>query len=126
MSFSVRRILRVGRKSSAIVIPSTWMKQLGLKPGDQVKLFFNGNRVSMAPVKEDDLMRGQVAIEGADRVTFAKLKAAFMEGVSNVKLKADYESAVKLVSDLRREVSPSCLLVSLVVSTTHWYFQRFT
>jgi hypothetical protein len=102
------------------------MKQLGLKPGDQVKLFFNGNRVSMAPVKEDDLMRGQVAIEGANRVTFAKLKAAFMEGVSNVKLKADYESAVKLVSDLRREVSPSCLLVSLVVSTTHWYFQRFT
>jgi hypothetical protein len=82
------------------------MKQMGLKPGDQVKLFFNGDRVSMAPVKEDDLMRGQVAIEGADRVTFAKLKAAFMEGVSNVKLKADYESAVKLVSDLRREVSP--------------------
>jgi len=89
LSFNVRRIIRVGRKSSAIVIPSTWMKQLGLKPGDQVKLFFNGNRVSMAPVKEDDFMRGQVAIEGADRVTSAKPKAAFMEGVSNVKLKAD-------------------------------------
>lgn len=111
MSVEVRKVIRVGKQSSAIVMPSTWMKQLGLNPGDQVKLIYDGNRVIMTPVKESELLRGQIMVEGSDKVAFTKLKAAFMEGVVNIKLKASYEEAVKLMSELKKEV-PSVLFVA--------------
>jgi SpoVT / AbrB like domain. len=111
LSVEVRKVIRVGKQSSAIVMPSTWMKQLGLNPGDQVKLIYDGNRVIMTPVKESELLRGQIMVEGSDKVAFTKLKAAFMEGVVNIKLKASYEEAVKLMSELKKEV-PSVLFVA--------------
>lgn|GEM_PF-3507749 len=111
MSVEVRKVIRVGKQSSAIVVPSTWMKQLGLNPGDQVKLIYDGNRVIMTPVKESELLRGQIMVEGSDKVTFTKLKAAFMEGIVNIKLKAEYEEAVKLLTELKKEV-PSVLFVT--------------
>ncbi|MEM0004456.1 MAG: AbrB/MazE/SpoVT family DNA-binding domain-containing protein [Desulfurococcaceae archaeon] len=111
MSVEVRKVIRVGKQSSAIVVPSTWMKQLGLNPGDQVKLIYDGNRVIMTPVKESELLRGQIMVEGSDKVAFTKLKAAFMEGIVNIKLKAEYEEAVKLLTELKKEV-PSVLFVT--------------
>jgi antitoxin component of MazEF toxin-antitoxin module len=111
LSVEVRKVIRVGKQSSAIVVPSTWMKQLGLNPGDQVKLIYDGNRVIMTPVKESELLRGQIMVEGSDKVTFTKLKAAFMEGIVNIKLKAEYEEAVKLLTELKKEV-PSVLFVT--------------
>jgi len=111
LSVEVRKVIRVGKQSSAIVVPSTWMKQLGLNPGDQVKLIYDGNRVIMTPVKESELLRGQIMVEGSDKVAFTKLKAAFMEGIVNIKLKAEYEEAVKLLTELKKEV-PSVLFVT--------------
>jgi len=111
LSIEIRKVIRVGKQSSAVVIPSTWMKQLGVNVGDQVKLIYDGTRVIMTPIKENELLRGQIMIEGTDKIAFAKLIAAFMEGIANIKLKADYEKAVKLLNELKKEV-PSLLFVT--------------
>ncbi|MEM1628014.1 MAG: AbrB/MazE/SpoVT family DNA-binding domain-containing protein [Desulfurococcaceae archaeon] len=111
MSIEVRKVIKVGKQSSAIVIPSTWMSQLGLNIGDQVKLVYDGNRIVITPIKEAELFRGQITIEGADKIALAKLIAAFMEGVATVKFKADYEDAVKLLNELKKEV-PSVIFIA--------------
>lgn len=111
MSVEVRRIFRVGKQSSAVVLPSAWIKQLGLNIGDQVKLTYDGSKITVTPVRENELLRGQVTIEGADEVAYAKLVATFLEGIANVKLKADYESAVKLLRKLKEEI-PSVMYVA--------------
>lgn len=87
------------------------MKQLGVNVGDKVRLVYDGTKVIVTPVKENELLRGQIMIEGADEVALAKLTAAFMEGIANIKLKADYEQAVKLLNELKDQV-PSVLYIA--------------
>lgn len=111
LSVEIRKIIRVGKQSSAIVMPSTWIKHLGLNTGDKVKLVYDGSRIIMTPLKESELLGGQVMIEGSDKVSFAKLIAAFMEGIASIKLKSDYEDAIRLLNELKKEV-PSVIFVA--------------
>lgn len=110
MELVVRKLMRVGSGSSAVVLPSKWVRELGLKRGDQVKLFYDGFRIVISPLKEDELTKGQILIEGADSVALVKLKSAFLEGITNVKLKAGYEDAIKLMQALRVEIPSTIFL----------------
>jgi hypothetical protein len=58
----------------------------------------------MTTVKESKLLRGQIMVEGSDKVAFTKLKADFIEGIVNIKLKAEYEETVKSLTELKKEV----------------------
>ncbi|MEM4717517.1 MAG: AbrB/MazE/SpoVT family DNA-binding domain-containing protein [Desulfurococcaceae archaeon] len=111
MSIEIRKIIKVGKQSSAIVMPSKWIKQLGLNTGDRVKLVYDGSRIIITPIKEGEFLGGQVMIEGSDNVAFAKLIAAFMEGVASIKLKSEYEDAIRLLNDLKKEI-PSIVFVA--------------
>ncbi|MEM0250247.1 MAG: AbrB/MazE/SpoVT family DNA-binding domain-containing protein [Desulfurococcaceae archaeon] len=111
MESETRKIMRIGPRSSAVVLPSKWIRELGLKHGDRVKLFYSGAKIIITPLKEDELARGQIMIEGANTVASAKLKAAFLEGITNIKLKASYDEAIKLLQSLKEEL-PSMVFIA--------------
>jgi len=118
MESEIRKIMRIGSRSNAVILPSKWVRELGLKHGDKVRLFYTGSKILITPIKEDELTRGQIMIEGTDNVASAKLKAAFLEGITNVKLKGDYGEAVKLLQALKGEI-PSMVFVTNPESQYH-------
>lgn len=118
MSVEVRRIIRVGPRSSAVTIPSRWLRALGLKKGSQVVLVFTGSRILVEPLQRDNGLGGQIAVSGSDKAALAKLKAAFLEGISRIVLKSSYEEAVKLMMALREEI-PSVVFIAEPRSTHH-------
>jgi len=46
-----RKVVRVGKTSSGVILPAAWLRYFGIKPGDEVEVVSNGV-VTVKPLKE--------------------------------------------------------------------------
>jgi AbrB family looped-hinge helix DNA binding protein len=54
---------RVGAKGQ-VVIPKSMRDRLGIRPGDEVDFYLDGNTVRVEPVREQPSLRGSLAGRG--------------------------------------------------------------
>lgn len=100
----------VGKGSLAITIPKKWAERLGIKPGSSVSLLFDGSKVLLTPAKDvedfEEIRGINVLIEVEDmELSLRKLIAAYLEGVTKVKVKANYDVVMSLSNTLRENIS---------------------
>jgi len=115
-----RKVIRVGLRSLAITIPKRWASELGLAPGSTVDLYYDGESIAIRPrsVSEGEELSVFVdASEGFERA-LRKIISSFLEGVTRVRVKADYGTALKLFAELRKRI-PSMLTIADPKSSFH-------
>ena len=108
MEHDSRKLIRVGPGSIALTIPKKWASLMGLKTGDVVDIYFDGKKLSAVPrrraVTDESI---QIFIDVTERNVSAavrKLAAAFVEGVTKVRVRCQQETLRKLTAELRRAV----------------------
>lgn len=89
----VRKLIRLGKVSSAVVLPKVWVEAQGLKPGDQVyiRLKEDGTLEIGPAVSPIERLRKQTLIIYADRCGDPNLIArnligAYINGIINLKI----------------------------------------
>ncbi len=115
-----RKVVRVGLRSLAVTIPKRWASELGLEPGSTVDLYFDGESITIkprSPTEGEEVNVFVDASEGIERVV-RKIVSSFLEGVTRVKLKADYATALRVFSELRKHI-PSMLTIADPKSRFH-------
>jgi len=109
MEREVRRVQLVGGHSLSFTIPKRWASILGLTQGDAVEMLFDGSSIVVKPLKRAE-ESGQVNIfvdlaDGFD-ATLLKVVSAYVEDVTNVKVKASYSDVIKLGELLEDVITP--------------------
>lgn len=116
----VKKANIVGRGSLSIVVPKRWADAIGIKPGDRVVLHFDGSKITVTPLPSGERSEDINVLVELDTPTVAirKLVASYVEGVTRVRLKADYEQVLKLSEELKNYVT-SFVLIANPDSSTH-------
>ena len=108
MEHDSRKLIRVGPGSIALTIPKKWVSLMGLRVGDVVDIYFDGKKLSAVPrrrVSVDESI--QIFIDVNERNVSAavhKLVAAFVEGVTKVRIRCCQDTLRKLTIELRKVV----------------------
>lgn len=102
----VKKIGLVGKGSLSVVIPKKWADSIGVKPGDEVGLIFDGSKITIIPhaQKESENVNILIEIDESD-LALRKLVASYVEGVTRVKVKAEYTELLKVSERLRESIS---------------------
>ena len=117
----VRKLMKLGTASTALILPKKWLEDLGLSPGSLVDLFFDGSSIMVAPrtppqgqgtSQQENNMQIFVNIskDGVD-VGVQEIVAAYVEGITRVRVKGDEQSISRLIMELNRRIT-GFLLVS--------------
>ncbi len=129
----VRKLMRLGTSSTALILPKKWLQDLGLKPGSLVNLFFDGSSITVSPrmfVKGCggrvdgtqifiDLSRDGVGV-GAQEIA-----AAYVEGVSRIRVRGTEKEISALISELNNSIAGFIIvsreksLYDIVISEFH-------
>jgi len=108
MEHDSRKLIRVGPGSIALTIPKKWASLMGLKTGDVVDIYFDGKKLSAVPrrraVTDESIQIFIDVTEGNVSAAVRKLAAAFVEGVTKVRVRCQQETLRKLTAELRRAV----------------------
>jgi len=114
MEHDSRKLIRVGPGSIALTIPKKWASLLGLKAGDVVDIYFDGKRLSAVPRRRtaaDESIQIFIDVnEGNVSAAVRKLTAAFVEGITKVRVRCPQETLRKLTAELRKAV-PDFIIV---------------
>ncbi|MEM2005254.1 MAG: AbrB/MazE/SpoVT family DNA-binding domain-containing protein [Zestosphaera sp.] len=103
----VKKVSVVGKGSLSVIIPKKWAESIGIKPGDDVNLVFDGSRITMLPRTQresDESMNILVEVESQD-LALRKLVSAYLEGVTKVKVKSSYVDVIELAEKLKSNVT---------------------
>ncbi|MCX8184772.1 MAG: AbrB/MazE/SpoVT family DNA-binding domain-containing protein [Sulfolobales archaeon] len=110
----VKKANIVGRGSLSIVVPKRWADALGIKPGDRVLLHFDGSKITVSPTassEQNEEVNVLVELDSSS-IAIRKLVASYVEGVTRVKLKAEYEHVLKLSEELKNYVTSFILIAN--------------
>lgn len=114
MEHDSRKLIRVGPGSIALTIPKKWVSLMGLKVGDVVDIYFDGKKLSAVPRRRVSIDEGiQIfidATEGNISAAVHKLTAAFVEGITKVRVHCSQDVLRKLTTELRK-VIPDFIVV---------------
>ena len=109
----VRKLMKLGTASTALILPKKWLEDLGLNPGSLVDLFFDGSSITVAPrtppqgqPQQDSNMQIFVDIskDGVD-VGVQEIVAAYVEGITRVRVRGDEQSISRLIMELNRRIT---------------------
>ncbi len=117
----VRKLMKLGTASTALILPKKWLEDLGLSPGSLVDLFFDGSSIMVAPrappqgqgqPQQENNMQIFVDIskDGVD-VGVQEIVAAYVEGITRVRVRGDEQGISRLIMELNRRIT-GFLLVS--------------
>ncbi len=117
----VRKLMKLGTASTALILPKKWLEDLGLRPGSLVDLFFDGSSIMVAPraspqaqgqLQQENNMQIFVDIlkDGVD-VGVQEIVAAYVEGITRVRVRGDEQGISRLIMELNRRIT-GFLLVS--------------
>ncbi len=117
----VRKLMKLGTASTALILPKKWLEDLGLSPGSLVDLFFDGSSIMVAPrtppqgqgtSQQENSMQifVDVSKDGVD-VGVQEIVAAYVEGITRVRVRGDEQSISRLIMELNRRIT-GFLLVS--------------
>ncbi|MCD6340540.1 MAG: AbrB/MazE/SpoVT family DNA-binding domain-containing protein [Desulfurococcales archaeon] len=108
MEHDSRKLIRVGPGSIALTIPKKWVSLMGLKVGDVVDIYFDGKKLSAVPrrrVSIDESIQIFIdATEGNISAAVHKLTAAFVEGITKVRVHCSQDVLRKLTTELRKVI----------------------
>ncbi|MEN2999678.1 MAG: AbrB/MazE/SpoVT family DNA-binding domain-containing protein [Acidilobaceae archaeon] len=77
-----RRVLRLGQSSLVVSLPKRWTERVGLKPGDAVVVFPEGDSLRIRPhVKREEL---DMKVEGRSTISRYVLPCAYILGYDRV------------------------------------------
>jgi bifunctional DNA-binding transcriptional regulator/antitoxin component of YhaV-PrlF toxin-antitoxin module len=102
----VKKVGLVGKGSLSVVIPKKWADSMGVKPGDEIGLIFNGSKITLVPHTQEESENVNILIEVDDLdLALRKLIASYVEGVTKVKVRAEYTELLKISERLRENIS---------------------
>ncbi len=108
MEHDSRKLIRIGPGSIALTIPKKWVSLMGLKVGDVVDIYFDGKKLSAIPrrrVSIDESIQIFIDVsEGNISAAVHKLTAAFVEGITKVRVRCPQDVLRKLTTELRRVI----------------------
>ncbi len=85
-----RKVIKQGHNTLTITLPSKWVRQFNLKPGDEISLLERENGLFLTTERRDDLLRTQIDITSLDIPTIWKyVMAAYREGYDEITIKFD-------------------------------------
>ncbi len=111
----MRKLMKLGTASTALILPKKWLRDLGLSPGSLVDLFFDGSSIMVAPrtspqspgqPQQDSDMQIFVDIlrDGVD-VGVQEIVAAYVEGITRVRVRGDEQGISRLIMELNRRIT---------------------
>ena len=105
-----RRVHRVGTSSLAITLPSKWVHEVGIEPGDSLVVIREGERsLVIFPSPGDRSMGSQTLIEVSPTLTAAALErlliGAYVDGFESIVVRGHERLTTDLLSSLRKAVS---------------------
>lgn len=102
----VKKIGLVGKGSLSVVIPKKWADSIGVKPGDEVGLIFDGSKITLVPHTREGQENINILIDVDEPdLALRKLMASYVEGVTRVKVRAEYTELLKISERLRESIS---------------------
>lgn len=103
----VKKVSIVGKGSLSVIIPKKWAELIGIKPGDDVNLIFDGSKITMLPRSQeesDESMNILIEVDNQD-LALRKLVSAYLEGVTKAKVKSNYVDVIELAEKLKNNVT---------------------
>lgn len=123
MEHDSRKLIRVGPGSIALTIPKKWVSLMGLKVGDVVDIYFDGKKLSAVPRRRlgiDESIQIFIDVsEGNVSAAVHKLTAAFIEGITKVRVRCPQVVLRKLTTELRKVVPDFIVIGSKGRSDLH-------
>lgn len=102
----VKKIGLIGKGSLSVLIPKKWADSIGVRPGDKVSLVFDGSKITLVPHTQRGPENVNILIEVDEPdLALRKLIASYIEGVTRVKVRAEYIELLKISEKLRESVS---------------------
>gem|GEM_PF-705947 len=102
----VKKIGLIGKGSLSVVIPKKWADSIGVRPGDEIGLIFDGSKITIVPHTQEEPENINILIEIEEPdLALRKLIASYVEGVTRVKVRAEYTELLKISEKLRESIS---------------------
>ncbi len=108
MEHDVRKLMKLGASSTALIIPKKWLNDLRIGPGSLVDVFFDGNSITVVPrreITEVEQASKEMQIfvdlkEDGVEVAAQEIIAAYVEGATRVRVRGDEANVAKLMNIL--------------------------
>ncbi|MGC8975200.1 MAG: AbrB/MazE/SpoVT family DNA-binding domain-containing protein [Thermoprotei archaeon] len=101
----VKKVGLIGKGSLSVVIPKRWADSVGMKPGDEVGLIFDGSKITLVPHTKEEQENINILIDiDEPDLALRKLMASYVEGVTRVKVRAEYTELLKISEKLRESI----------------------
>ncbi len=109
----VRKLMRLGTSSTALILPKRWLQDLGLEPGSLVDLFFDGSAITVSPRMSAKGGRSEVngmqifvdLSEDGVGVGAQEIVAAYVEGITRIRVRGSEREISALISELNNSIA---------------------
>lgn len=91
-----RRIIKQGHNTLTITLPSKWVKQYNLKPGNEIDLIEKENGLFISTEKNGEFLKTEIDISGLDiPIIWKYMMSIYREGYDEIKVYFDPEKKLE-------------------------------
>ncbi len=113
LEHDVRKLMKLGASSTALIIPKKWLNDLRLGPGSLVDVFFDGTSITVVPRREviehevgsKDMQIFVDLKEDGVEVAAQEIVAAYVEGATRIRVRGDETDIAKLMNLLNNFIT---------------------
>lgn len=100
-----RKVIQLAGKTYVVTLPTEWVKQWGIKKGEEVEVKESGPRLIVSTDQARNVKKGEVDVNNASEQTLKWiLSSMHKKGYDEIELKTEKNEHNKIVDDMLRDV----------------------
>lgn len=108
-----RKVIQLAGKTYVVTLPTEWVKEWGIKKGEEVDVIESGPRLIVSTSEARDVKKGEADISNAsERALRWVLSSLHKKGYDEIELKTNKDGHAKVVDELLRDLFLGFAIVS--------------
>jgi phosphate uptake regulator len=100
-----RKVIQIAGKTFVISLPTSWVKQWGIKKGEEIDVVEQGSKLIVSTGESRDIKKGSVDISRATERTIRwVLSSLHKKGYDEIEIATDNENHARLIDELLRDL----------------------
>jgi len=100
-----RKVIQIAEKTFVVSLPTSWIKQWGVKKGEELDVIENGPSLIISTEKARDIKKGSVDISNASERTIRwVLSSLHKKGYDEIEIKTDNKEHASLIDELLKDL----------------------
>ncbi len=100
-----RKVIQIADKTLVVTLPSDWVREWGVKKGEEVDVLANGPRLIVSTSEQRDLKKGDIDVSNATERTLRWLLSSLhKKGYDEIEVRTDNPEHAVLIDELLKDL----------------------